>query len=842
MFNKSVARAVRDPSLAEELPFWEFNQLPFPHLLLADGSVSAGLSVSQVDVECLDSDQVNALAEALRSMMNSLPEGLRMQWSLSVDSDFEEMIASHERSGHAAGLGILADIERIRSAKLRDQMAVGGLYRPHLRVYLKLRPTETKVPSLFAARSKFVSLSQEQYDACLSDLRESLESLTGAFESLGISCYALSRQEMMASIYQWLNPSRSRSEPHPSVECPSSPQLDSSVLAESPWLAASSPRSELVFGDLLLNLERFTLDSTDHAVITLKTLPEVTYAAMISTLLRLPFHYDLVLTVDVPPQAKEMRTLQARRRMAHSMSLSAGGRAADLENETKLGATEELIRELLSTGQKVFAAELVVILRTPHGPEGSKELSRRIREVLARVRTLNGAEAMAETVAAWKVFKSTLPGAPVDLLRAKRMKTNNLVDFLPLYGPRIGDPNPKVLLFNRLGGLVGFDPFSPELPNYNALVTGASGSGKSFLNNCILMQELARGGRAFVIDIGGSYRKLTEALGGQYIEINLSQAQSINPFHLADPAAEPSSQKIKSLLAIVELMTAEDDTSRLPRLDRVLLEKALVETYAQSRRAGVIPSLSDLAENCNRSEEPVLRTIGKMLYSWTGDRPYGKLLDRPGSLNASGQICAFDLKGLSSWPDLQCVMILIITEFILGEVERDKSTNKRIILDEAWELLKAPASARFMEYCARTLRKSGSGITFITQGVEEIVASPIGAAILGNTATKFVLLQRGNTAALQAALHLNPQELALVESLSQRKGVFSEALLIEGAERQLVRIQPEPLEYWLSTSDAKDNAYLDSLIGGGQCALIDALRQASRDYPYGVARSGKEGG
>ena len=94
--------------------------------------------------------------------------------------------------------------------------------------------------------------------------------------------------------------------------------------------------------------------------------------------------------------------------------------------------------------------------------------------------------------------------------------------------------------------------------------------------------------------------------------------------------------------------------------------------------------------------------------------------------------------------------------------QSDDEISGRIILDEAWELLKSPAAARFMEYCARTLRKTGSGITFIIQGVEEIISSPIGAPILNNTATKFVMLQRGDSKALQAALKLNGQELSLM--------------------------------------------------------------------------------
>lgn len=224
---------------------------------------------------------------------------------------------------------------------------------------------------------------------------------------------------------------------------------------------------------------------------------------------------------------------------------------------------------------------------------------------------------------------------------------------------------------------------------------------------------------------------------------------------------------------------------------------------------------------------------------WTGNRPYGKLLDGLGSLRSDAPICTFDLKGLSSYPDLQSVMILILTDFILGQVEQDKINKKRIILDEAWQLLKSNAAAGFMEYCARTLRKTGSGITFITQGVEEIVESPIGPAIMNNTATKFILLQRGDSEILRNALKLNNQELNLIYSLEQRKGEFSEGFMIEGDYRQVIRIYPSPFEYWLSTSDASDNRFIQELRDKG-LSLVQAIEEAAKAYPNGISQGKSE--
>jgi type-IV secretion system protein TraC len=827
-----------DPSFSEELPYWDFLDLPRPHLLLNDGSLVTGLRVTLKDIECLDEEEINQFTNGLRQALNSIAEGVSVQFLVSVRSNFQDVIDSHTL-GKAKNIHpLISKITEYREQKLMDSQELGELYRPELFIFLRTPMIEVKKVSFFKKKHIFERKCSDSYLETLEILFQNIDSLKTSLSSAGLESSDLSKEEMIARIYDFLNPKRSKMGPVPKIQNQEDYDLEQEVIEDSSWLASQSPREQLAFGDLIMGLEQYTLDSHYHRIITLKTLPEITFAGQLFNFLRMPFHYDLFVSFEVPPQAAEMAKLQQKRKMAHSMAMTSGNQASDLESETKLSSTEELIRELLNTGQRIYAAQMTVVLKAPATNEGNKILNRNVRDVLSRFRTLHGAEGLEETVGAWKITKGNLPAAPVALERARKIKTNNLADFLPVYGPRVGDIDPVVIFRNRLNGLVSFNPYDPSLPNYNTLVTGSSGAGKSFLNNCILTQELARNHRVFIVDIGGSYKKLTEALGGQYLEMNLSEKYRLNPFDIPNPKEEPSNQKIKSLLAIIESMVSEDEKSKLPKLDRALLEKAIIELYKERRVKGELPTLTDLAKSLSTFEENSMKAISKMLYLWTGDRPFGKLLDGPGSLRTDAPICTFDLKGLSAYPDLQSVMILILTDFILAQVEGDRSFKKRIILDEAWELLKSNAAASFMEYCARTLRKTGSGITFITQGVEEIVSSPIGAAILNNTATKFIMLQRGDSEILKNTLKLNSQELNLIHSLEQKKGQFSEGFMIEGDHRQVVRIFPSPFEYWLSTSDAGDNLYLNDLMTH-ELTLVEAIEKASIEYPNGVSQGRK---
>lgn len=811
-------------ALSESLPFWEFRTEPFAHVLLSDGALSAGLEVVPLDIECFDEARINHFTASMRAFINSLPEGLTCQFMVKVESDVAATVDRHAGLINTSN-EFLKSLDLERTQILSSEAESGNLFRPRLMVFFKTEQSEK--PSFFSLSriKRFSETFENDFDEKIQLLGQTLSGAETSLSSVGFSARTLQCKEIVELIYGHLNPKRDSEVAPPSLKI-----CDGDVDPES-------PRSQLVFGDLVLDREDFVLDRLRTRVLTLKTLPELTFAGMMSGFLAFPFKFELLVTFHIPDQAKEVRSLEQKRRMAHSLSTSASNRVTDLESESRLSQTTDLLRELIATGQKIFQAELVVIIRDDADLPGTRRLNLKTKEVLAKFKTLSGAEGVQETVASWKVFKSDLPLAPSQLVRAKRMKTNNLVDFLPVYGASTGDESPHCLLRTRLGTLFSLNPYSSRLNNYNMLVTGSSGSGKSFANNFLMLQQIARGTKVFVVDVGGSYRKMTEILGGQYFDVNLSGQYAINPFDMRNPKCAPSGERLKALVSVVEQMVV-DEGEKLSRFERVELERALETVFAECRRKfePVSPTLSDLANYCLTYGDEGLQRIGKLLHPWTGDTPYGRLLDRPGTIEANRSIVTFDLKGLSQYPDLQSVMILIVTGFILEQVETDRTTFKRVLLDEAWELLKSPAASRFMEYAVRTFRKTGSGITFITQGVEEIIASGLGSAILNNTAMKLVMLQRGNTDVLRDALKLNSQELRLIQSLEQEKGSYSEGFLMVGDVRQVIRIQPPPRQYWISTSDPRDDAYIQRLQSKGY-SLEEAIAEAAISAPFGVSSS-----
>ena len=826
--------------LAKQLPYWDFHE---DIVALSDGSLCLGLKLTGVSIETWDFERINRLTIDLRAFLNGLPDGLEASFAVEMNSEYADVIAAHESlKGDDANIRWIAEA---RVSALKAQMNSGALARAHLYLFVYRRfeggGRGSFFSSLFRSPKQFQAVRRDQHEKAGRELRQSVETCEATLRAMGIEGKRLEAHEAWELIYRFLNPKRSKSltAPHQSLA-----HRDQDFTAEElkvvPELTHQTPREQLVFSDVIQGAEAFFCDGFYHRVLTLKTMPEETHASMIGRFMQLPFHFWLDVHLKVPEQSKELSDLQQKRRMAHSMSASQGGRATDLESEAQLSSTEELLRELINTGQKIFYFQTTLLLRASN----QDELDSMTKTALQKFRELSGAEGLAETVAGFKVFKTVLPLGNVQSVRPKRVKTDNLADFVPIYEPYSGrGVRPVCLFHNRASGLVSYDPFDgSRLPNFNALVTGSSGAGKSAINNLILAQAMTQKPITFVIDIGGSYRKLCEFLNGQYIDIGPAkdgeERRAINPFELPPGDTEPSSQKVKFLVTLCESMFTDTNEEKLPRLSRSLLEESVIETYkrAQGRR---VPTFSDFRKVLESSPEGELRNFAKMLYPWTGERAYGQLLDRQNELDLNSDFVVFDLKGLSSYPDLQAVMILIITDYIVGKIESSSPAyygrKKRILMDECWELLKGPA-ANAMEYWVRTLRKAAAGITFITQGLEEIVAHSIGPAILGNTATKLILMQRGDLEPVRRILKLNDQEVALISSLRQQKGTFSEAFMVANEDRAVIRVYPTPLEYWLVTSDRDDNAALEEYRRlNPDKKIAEAIYEMAIRYPKGVA-------
>ena len=372
---------------------------------------------------------------------------------------------------------------------------------------------------------------------------------------------------------------------------------------------------------------------------------------------------------------------------------------------------------------------------------------------------------------------------------------------------------------------------SPVRRGVHALSVSNDGRTEPTLPINVLITHLMKEDpKVFILDIGGSYKKTTENFGGQYIPIGADSKISINPFDLSYQSIEAMDQKIKFLTSLVELMTKEDDEKGIRKLERSEIE-TIIKIILRDKAE---PKLSDLKDVLLTHEEPSLKKMGKILEPWCGDSPYGKFIDQKSNLTLSQKIVCFDLKGLESQPDLQAVCLFLITDLIWREVQKDRINAKFVVFDECWQLLESDAGARFLESVFRTFRKYKASAIAISQAMEDFSNSKVSSAILPNSSVKWILKQTGgDLGSLQKVLNLNSREIKLVESVTSKKGFYSEAFLIAGDDKQLVKIESTPLEYWLSTTDPVDLKALDDHRLEYPNNL-DLFRMMANKYPNGA--------
>ncbi len=793
--------------LVDQLQVWGFEE---GKLIFKDLSLGSVLELTAKDISCSTDEYLNSLQNVTCDFLNGLPEKLSIQFVQMTTGGSSKMTDDHavllKDSASDLSKSLLVErVQKLSELSLKNEIIDQKLFVVIRRSFVNKVKTEKKRFKIFKREDN----SEEYFAHSILEpelkLFNQMEmNIQKGFETLGIKTRTLSEAETYSLLYDQWNPDR--------------------LIPENSFNSEDF-RDGLLLNDFVITPRGFMLGQTHHRVLSLKIMPEKTFASMAEKLRELPFGSNLYLTIQVLDQANEDLALKTQRRIAYSMYSGQKG-VQDLESAAKLQDIEAVLSKRVSGETKIFSVALNVILKN----DDEHVLDSQVAEVLAKFRELSGSEGMLESLAASPIFLDlALPNAKCSD-RTRRMNTEVLADFLPIFGDWKGHQIPRVLLRNRSGGLIGFDPFSPTLTNFNQVISGGSGAGKSFSTNVLITHLMKEDPKVFILDIGGSYKKTTENFGGQYIPIGADSKISINPFDLSDQSIEAIDQKIKFLTSLVELMTKEDDEKGIRKLERSEIE-TIIKTILRDKKDA---RLSDLKNILFKHEEPSLKKMGKILEPWCGDSPYGKFIDQRSNLTLSQKIVCFDLKGLESQPDLQAVCLFLITDLIWREVQKDRINAKFVVFDECWQLLESDAGARFLESVFRTFRKYKASAIAISQAMEDFSNSKVSSAILPNSSIKWILKQTGgNLGSLQKILNLNSRELKLVESVTSKKGFYSEAFLIAGDDKQVVKIESTPLEYWLSTTDPVDIKALDD-VRKEYSSNLDLFRAMAKKYPNGA--------
>lgn len=343
--------------------------------------------------------------------------------------------------------------------------------------------------------------------------------------------------------------------------------------------------------------------------------------------------------------------------------------------------------------------------------------------------------------------------AITDTFRYKTMTTEHATALLPVFGEWKGTGTYHTSLMSRNGQMMSFSLHDSNT-NKNAVICAESGSGKSFLVNELVMSYLSEGAQIWIIDVGRSYEKLCEVIGGDFIHFAESTNTSLNPFGLIEETVvdidEETGEEITvdgyeaesdALFSIVSAMASESGV--LCEFQKAVLKQIMQDVWNKHKKNMLI---DHIAEACNAHNDQRIKDVGVQLYSFTSNGSYGKYFSRPSNINFKNRFTVLELDDLQGRKHLRQVVLLQLIfqvgrEIFLGE----RGRKKLLIIDEAWDLLKDGEVAVFMEHAYRKFRKYGGSAVIATQSVNDLYENPVGRAIAENSSSLLLLGQTEET-------------------------------------------------------------------------------------------------
>jgi conjugal transfer ATP-binding protein TraC len=824
------ARRAEQP-LCHELPYWSFfdDAAGVGIAVHVDLTYSSCLELSGVDTDCLDAEGLNHITSSLHNVIQNVPAGVVLQFVYETHGNVTELVSRYRVQAEGRE-GIGAALIR---HKADDIAANPHLRRSRLLLSIALPPDRGVLGSAGQLlRKSRVSLTPALHEDLAGRLGMARDQIAKGLESAGVHAAPLVAGDLRRVAYELLNPTRS--------------QTIALTTAAPAWSDRQSAREQLVYSGLTENARSVELDGRLHRVLTLKLLPTWTEAALLESLLvALPAGCRTQLALEMLDTQKAIDGLKRTQDRANVFANSRG--RANPEAHAQIQAVADLIDRNLHASIRMVRVALSVVLSVDTAAfanlrEAEAVLDRQGAEVLRILSSLHGAQGLVEEYAQLDELLATLPGNALHGRRWHQVTSENASHLVLAWQAWEGARAPSLLLQNGRGNLVGIDPFDAEVENPNAFMAGSSGSGKSVTTNYLLENHIATGGAARIIDRGGSYRRLMDVFGGDYFAVTLDEDHALNPFFdardIVKDGGRLDEQRQAFLVAVIERMVCDQSRVELRNPERAVLIQALEHTYREAR--GKTPILSDFVQVlqslrfADREDAEIARLLSRELRVWVKG-PSARLLNRPSTVNLTGGLAAIDLKGLED-PQLQSVVLLVLSGMIWNLVMRDPREKKMIVFDEVWKLLESPASARLVAELYRTSRKYRCSILTISQAVEDFVGSPIAPALVNNSGTVYLLRHKRGHEAITEQFALNARETALFKSLEMRRGEYTEVLVLHGQHHFLARVVLSPLEYWLTTTHPQDLAVeRDVRREHPDASRIELLAELAARWPRGVA-------
>ena len=337
--------------------------------------------------------------------------------------------------------------------------------------------------------------------------------------------------------------------------------------------------------------------------------------------------------------------------------------------------------------------------------------------------------------------------------------------------------------------------------NYNALVLGRSGSGKSFFvkREILLTRIRYPKDHIYIIDPDGEYTFITEQLGGEVVDLTAGNGIYLNPMDLdigaTDEENNPIVMKSGLVASLIETMMGGGIT--LNSKSKSIIDRCVRQVYQpylnhlatlppdiNGNRPTIdrnaCPTLQDVYDKLTQQNEPEAQEMAVSIESFvTGSFD---TFARRTNVNTSNNFICFNIKGLSEGQNMMDLGLRVCLSELWNRMTANgpRGIWTRMFIDEFHNLLATPLSADFCKKLWKQARKWMGAPTGITQNTEDLLTSPAARAIINNTALVILLKQAEmDQEVLAQILHLDKTDLKYVNNVKPGSGlIVTDSLVI----------------------------------------------------------------
>ena len=421
-----------------------------------------------------------------------------------------------------------------------------------------------------------------------------------------------------------------------------------------------------------------------------------------------------------------------------------------------------------------------------------------------------------------KVLKSILPVFPKQDIEERigtPIPSITISAMYPFIFDSIKDPGLSTLLgVDFSGGVILFNQFLYKIRkennrnNANMIILGTSGSGKSTAAKLMLRTHIRNGCQIVIIDPEDEFREMTEAFGGDTVDIGKGgEFGLINPLEVIIDADEEeikqglgytvltrTLQFLKAFMVYYDPSIEEDVLTMFSEIVQETYKRFGIDFNTDFTRftSADYPTFSDvyatikgklMAMTDQTQERDIMERLELKVRPITNELKF--YFDGKTTLRKDSDFMVFNIKELmNSDSNVRNALFFNVLKYAWG-LCLDFNVNTILMVDEAHVLLgdKNSQGADFLAQVQRRARKYNTGTIIITQQPSDFSDPAVitqGKAIFDNSSYYLVMgLRKQAVEDLSLLIDLNESEKEGIKRYSQ-----GEALFVCGNRRMQINV------------------------------------------------------